>query len=87
MAVLWFDHEMGDRPSDRVHDHAAHLAAHPIGTAGFGPDRERCCLRHSHPPVSCGAVMMIIAFNVGRKTPCGTSPARGEDPAGRSIHE
>ena len=51
MAVLWFDHEMGDSTSDRVNDHAAHLAAHPVGTASVGPDRERRRLCHSHPLV------------------------------------
>ena len=52
IAMLGFDHEMGDRARDRVHDHAGHLAAAAVGTAGVGPDHERCCLCHRHPPRS-----------------------------------
>jgi len=49
IVMLWFDHEMGDRTRDRVHDHAGHLAAAPVSTADVGPDRERRCLCHGHP--------------------------------------
>jgi hypothetical protein len=34
------DHQMGDGPSTRVNDQAAHLAADPIGTADVSPDRQ-----------------------------------------------
>ena len=45
--VLRLDHQMGDRPRDRVYDHAGHLAADPIDTPGLGPDHE-WCLCHGH---------------------------------------
>jgi hypothetical protein len=35
------DHQMGDRPGNRVDDYLGHLAAGPIGAAGVGPDGER----------------------------------------------
>ena len=48
-----FDHEMGDSTSDRVsYDHADHLAANPVSTAGAVPDRRRRSLCCSHLPRS-----------------------------------
>jgi hypothetical protein len=32
-----------DRLSDRIDDHASHLAAGPVTAAGLGPDRELNC--------------------------------------------
>ena len=47
--VLRLDHEMGDGTGHRVNDHAAHVAADPLGTADPGSDRELRWLRHRHP--------------------------------------
>src|SRR5208337_5547818 len=59
--------QMGDRPRDRVNDHADHLAADPIDAPGVGPDPEGCfcrgrlvtCLVHLPPPV---AWFCVVAF-------------------------
>jgi len=48
--MLRFDHEMGDRPSDGVNDHANYLATDPIGAGGVGSDRELRRLCHNHLP-------------------------------------
>jgi hypothetical protein len=42
MRVLRADHQMGDRKTDWVNDHADHLTGGSIGTAGAGPDGNRC---------------------------------------------
>jgi hypothetical protein len=42
MRVLRADHQVGDRKAEWVNDHADHLTASFIGTAGAGPDDNRC---------------------------------------------
>ena len=48
------DHQMANRPRDRVNDHANYLAADPIDTPGVSPDHE-WCLCHGRPPHPHGA--------------------------------
>src|ERR1700691_2823594 len=50
--VFRLDHQMGDRLSDRVDDHAGHLAAGPVAAASLGPDRELHCFCHGLPRFS-----------------------------------
>ena len=49
LAVFWFDHQVGDRSSDGVDDHAGHVAADSVGATRFGTDREMDRLGHVQP--------------------------------------
>jgi hypothetical protein len=48
------DHQVGDGPSPRVDDHAAHFAANPIGTADVSADRQRRYACHGRTPCFLG---------------------------------